>query len=153
MATWGLGGSAVANAVTFAVVVGYLALVLRPRYPLPRAEAERVLRGMVCGFGHLRDEPTTRVLVLTLSGLNLAVSPALALGVALRAQGEGGAGADVLMPTAMAGFGALVAAYGVGAACAAYGLAMAVLMLLPQSRPAIRAIGLRPDLELVGSRS
>ena len=93
VAVWGLGGSALANAVTFAVVVGYLALVLRPRYPLPRAEAEPVLRGVARGFGHLGDQPTTRTLVLALSGLNLAVSPALALGVALRAQAEGwGAG-------------------------------------------------------------
>jgi MFS family permease len=248
VAAWGLGGSAVANAVTFAVVIGYLAVVLRPRYPLPRAEAEPVLRGVARGFGHLRDEPTTRTLVLTLSGLNLAVSPALALGVALRAQGEGwGAGAvglmqalvalgaavgalvllrwrprreavvgfwllvvqglaivgigagslvttavscavigvtagaassllgavfmasidgaylgrmtsilqlgdDVLMPAAMAAFGALAAAYGVGAACAAYGLAMALLMVLPLSRPTIRAISLRPEPELVGSQ-
>jgi hypothetical protein len=200
------------------------------------------------GFGHLREEPTTRTLVLTLSGLNLAVSPALALGVALRAQGEGwGAGAvglmqalvalgaavgalvllrwrprreavvgfwllviqglaivgigagslvttavscavigvtagaassllgavfmasidgaylgrmtsilqlgdDVLMPAAMAAFGALAAVYGVGAACAAYGLAMALLMALPLSRPTIRAISLRPEPELVGSQ-
>ena len=249
VAAWGLGGSAVANAVTFAVVVGYLALVLRPRYPLPRAEAEPVLRGVARGFGHLRDEPTTRTLVLTLSGLNLAVSPALALGVALRAQDEGwGAGAvglmqalvalgaaigalallrwrprreavvgfwllalqglaiigigvgslattaiacavigvtagsassllgavfmasvdgaylgrmasilrlgdDVLMPAAMAAFGALAAVYGVGVACAAYGIAMAGLMIVPLSRPAIRAITLRPQEELVGSRS
>ncbi|WP_051551987.1 MFS transporter [Nocardioides sp. URHA0020] len=243
VAAWGLGGSAVANAVTFAVVVGYLALVLRPRYPLPRAEAEPVLRGVARGFGHLRDEPTTRTLVLALSGLNLAVSPALALGVALRAQDEGwGAGAvgglqalvalgaavgalsllrwrpaheavvgfwllvlqglaivgigygslattaiavavvgvsagaassllgavfmasidgaylgrmtsilrlgdDVLMPAAMAGFGALAAAYGVGLACAAYGLAMAVLMSVPLSRPAIRRLSLSSGVD------
>ena len=62
-------------------------------------------------------------------------------------------GDDVLMPAAMAGFGALAAVYGVARACAAYGLAMAGLMLLPLSRPAIRAISLRPEPELVGSRS
>jgi len=56
------------------------------------------------------------------------------------------------MPAAMVGFGALAAAYGVGVACAAYGLAMAGLMVLPLSRPAIRAISLRPAQELVGSR-
>jgi len=62
-------------------------------------------------------------------------------------------GDDVLMPAAMVAFGALAAAHGVGAACAAYGLAMAGLMVLPLSRPAIRAISLRPEPELVGSRS
>ncbi len=89
VATWGLGGSAVANAVTFALVVGYLALALRPRYPLPRAAAEPVLRGIARGFAHLRDEPATRTLVLTLSGLNLALTPAMALGLALHVQDSG----------------------------------------------------------------
>lgn len=51
-------------------------------------------------------------------------------------------GDDVLMPAAMVAFGALVAAYGVGAACATYGLAMAALMGVPLSRPAIRRISL-----------
>jgi MFS family permease len=239
VAAWGLGGGATANAVTFAVVVGYLVLVLRPRYPLPRAKAEPVLRGVARGFGHLRDEPTTRTLVLTLSGLNLAVSPALALGVALRAQEAGwGVGAvglmqalvglgaaagavsllrwrpdreavvgfwllvlqgiaiagigvgtllttavactiigvtagaassllgatftalvdgeylgrmvsitrlgdDVLMPLAMAAFGAIAGAAGVTAACATYGLTMAAAMALPLSRPVIRGLSLR----------
>ena len=69
-----------------------------------------MLRGVARGFGHLRDEPTTRTLVLALSGLNLAVSPALALGVALRAQGEGwGAGAVGLMQ-ALVALGAAIGA-------------------------------------------
>lgn len=235
---WGLAGSALANAVTFGVVVAYLALALRPRYPLPRATAEPVLRGVARGFAHLREQPTTRTLVLTLSGLNLAVSPALGLGVALRVQEAGwgaqtlgmlqavvGLGAvagslallrrrpgreavagfwllvlqglaiaglglgsviptalacavigvtagaasallgavfvgtvdgaylgrmvaitrlgdDVLMPVAMVGFGALAGAAGVGTACAAYGLAMAMAMLVPLSRPAVRGLSL-----------
>jgi len=239
VAGWGLGGSAAANAVTFGVVVAYLALALRPRYPLPRTTAEPVLRGVARGFAHLKEEPTTRTLVLTLSGLNLAVSPALALGVALRVQQEGwgahtlgvlealvGLGAaagslallrwrprheavagfwflvlqglaivgigtgslaatvaacaaigvtagaassllgavfvatvdgeylgrmasitrlgdDVLMPVAMAAFGAVAGGAGVGTACAVFGLAMAVLMVLPLSRPAVRRMSLQ----------
>jgi MFS family permease len=238
VAVWGLGGSALANAITFAVVVGHLALALRPRYPLPRAEAEPVLRAVGRGFAHLCDQPTTRTLVLTLSGLNLAVSPALALGIALRAHDAGwGAGTlgalqalvglgaavgaltllrwqpareavagfwllvlqglaivgigvgsiaatavacavigvtagaassllgavfvatvdggylgrmaaltrlgdDVLMPAAMVAFGALAGAAGVGTACAVFGLAMAGLMVVPLSRPAVRRISL-----------
>ena len=110
VAVWGLGGSAVANAVTFAVVVGYLALVLRPRFPLPRAEAEPVLRGVARGFEHLRDEPMTRTLVLALSGLNLAVSPALALGVALRAQAEGWGSGTLGLLQALVALGAAIGA-------------------------------------------
>ena len=92
--------------VTFAVVVAYLAVALRPRYPLPRTAAEPVLRGVVRGFAHLKDEPTTRTLVLTLSGLNLAVSPALALGVALRVQQEGWGAHTLGVLEALVGLGA-----------------------------------------------
>ncbi|KQW46021.1 hypothetical protein ASC77_19150 [Nocardioides sp. Root1257] len=248
VATWGIGGSAVANAVTFGVVVGYLALALRPRYPLPRAESEPAIRGIARGFAHLRDVPATRTLVLTLSGLNLAVSPALSLGLALHVREadwgahtlgllnatvglsaalgalalfrwrprheattgfwflvlQGGAiavlaagplvttalacavigatsgaasallsavfvgtvdgaylgrmasiqmlGDDVLMPLGMVVFGLFASGAGVAWACAGFGLAMALLMLVPLSRPAIRAISLRPEEELVGSR-
>jgi MFS family permease len=95
VALWGMGGSAVANAITFGLVVGYLALALRPRFPLPRAEAEPALRGIARGFAHLRDVPTTRTLVLTLSGLNLAISPALLLGLTLHVR-ESGWGAHTL---------------------------------------------------------
>jgi len=249
VATWGMGGSAVANAVTFGLVVGYLALALRPRYSLPRAGSEPVLRGVVRGFAHLRDVPATRTLVLTLSGLNLAISPALALGLTLHVRESGwgahalglldalvglcgavgafalvrwrprhearagfwflvvqgaaiallatgpvvttavacaligltsGAasallsavfaatvdaeylgrmaaiqrlGDDVLMPPAMVGFGALASGAGVGTACAAYGVAMALLMLVPLSRPAVRGISLAGSGSLVRSRS
>jgi len=249
VATWGIGGSALANAVTFGLVGGYLALALRPRYPLPRAESEPALRGIARGFAHLRDVPATRTLVLTLSGLNLAVTPALSLGLALHTRDagwgahtlgllnaivglsaalgalallrwrprreataafwflvlQGGAiavlgagpvvttalacavigatsgaasallsavfvgtvdgeylgrmasiqmlGDDVLMPLAMVVFGVVASGLGVSWACAGFGLAMALLMLLPLSRPAIRAISLRPEEELVGSRT
>jgi MFS family permease len=241
VAASGIVGAAAANAVTFAVVVGYLALVLRPRYPLPRAESEAVLRGVARGFAHLRAEPTTRTLVATLSGLNLAVSPALALGVALESRQQGwgaqtlgalealvGLGAaagalcllrwrprydaltgfaflvvqglavaalatgslvvtalacavigvtaggassllsavfvatvdgaylgrmasiqrlgdDVLMPGAMAAFGALAGATGPGTACVVFGAGMTAAMAVPLSRPAIRSITLSPE--------
>lgn len=119
VAGWGLGGSAVANSLTFAVVVGYLVLALRPRYPLPRSAPEPVLRSVAGGFAHLRDEPTTRTLVLVLSGLNLAVSPALALGVTLHAR-DGGWGAHTV--------GVLQALVGLGAA----GGALSLLRWRPQ---------------------
>jgi hypothetical protein len=51
-------------------------------------------------------------------------------------------GDDVLMPAAMVAFGALAGAAGVGAACAVFGLAMAGLMVVPLSRPAVRRISL-----------
>lgn len=110
VAAWGIGGAAAANAITFAVVVGYLLTVLRPRYPLPRSAAEPVLRGVAHGFAHLRDEPTTRTLVVTLSGLNLAVSPALSLGVALQSRHQGWGAQTLGLLEALVGLGAAAGA-------------------------------------------
>ncbi|NYJ00179.1 MFS family permease [Nocardioides thalensis] len=90
----GLGASAAVDAATFLAMGAYL-LLLRPRYPLARDPSGSVLAGLRAGFQHLRDEPTVRSLVLALSGLNLVVGPALALGVALRAS-EAGWGAHLL---------------------------------------------------------
>jgi MFS family permease len=87
VAAGGLATCAVVDAVTFLAMAGYLVLV-RPRHPLQRAEGHW-LRGILAGFAHLRDEPTTRTLVLTLMGLNLALVPAETLGLALRVQHEG----------------------------------------------------------------
>ena len=41
-----IGTSAAADAVTFAAVAVFVVVGLRPRYPLPRAEAERPLRSI-----------------------------------------------------------------------------------------------------------
>jgi len=54
-------------------------------------------------------------------------------------------GDDVLMPAAMAGFGALATVASLPVAFAAYGGAMALLMAWPLCNPALRAIRLRPD--------
>ncbi|MDD9349194.1 MFS transporter [Mumia sp.] len=89
----GLTVSAALNAITYLGVLGYLAVALRLRFPMPRMDPAPVLRAIGEGFGHLRTTRTTRTLVITLSGLNLAVGPALGLGLALRVRdAEWGAG-------------------------------------------------------------
>ena len=93
VALGGLTASAALNAITYLGVLGYLAVVLRLRFPMPRMDPTPMLRAIGEGFGHLRTTPTTRTLVITLSGLNLAVGPALGLGLALRVrEAEWGAG-------------------------------------------------------------
>jgi MFS family permease len=93
VAAWGLGGSAALNAVTFGVVVLFLALKLRVRFPLPRSEPEPVLRSVRKGFAYLGSARTARTLVISLMGLNLFVGPALGIGLAIRAvQDDWGAG-------------------------------------------------------------
>lgn len=106
----GIEGSASVDAVTFVGVVAFLVIWLRPRYPIDRAEAEPVLRSIRRGFGHLRRTPTTRTLVLALSGLNLAVTPALGLGIPLRASAEGWGAQAVGILEALVGLGAAVGA-------------------------------------------
>ena len=76
----GLVGSAAVNALTFSLVVAFIAIWLRPRFLLARAARESVLHGIARGFAHLGTHPTTRTLVIALSGLNLAVGPAVGIG-------------------------------------------------------------------------
>jgi len=109
----GLLGSASANAVTFAVVVAFVAIWLRPRFALPRAAQESTWRGIRRGFGHLREVPTTRTLVLALSGLNLAVGPAVGIGIALRAHDAGWGARAVGVLEACIGLGAALGALSV----------------------------------------
>ena len=107
VALGGLSAAALANAVTYAVVLLVLAVVLVARFPLSRTATEPVLRSIGAGFGYLRRDRAARVLVLTLSGLNLAVAPALGIGLALRVQaGEWGPQALGLLE-ALVGLGAV----------------------------------------------
>lgn len=109
----GLAGSASANALTFTVVVAFIAIWLRPRFRLVRAEKESALRGIGRGFAHLGANPTTRTLVIALSGLNLAVGPAIGIGLALRAHAEGWGAQAVGLFEALLGLGAALGAVSV----------------------------------------
>jgi len=113
VASAGLVGSASINALTFTVVVAFIAIWLRPRFALARTEREPALRGILHGFTHLKDAPTTRTLVIALSGLNLAVGPATGIGIALRANGEGWGAQAVGVFEALIGFGAACGALAV----------------------------------------
>lgn len=106
----GMAGSASVNAVAFALVVAFIAIWLRPRFALPRAAKESVLRGIAAGFGHLRDAPSTRTLVIALASLNLAAAPVMGVGIALRASAEGWGAEAVGFFGASAGVGAAIGA-------------------------------------------
>ncbi|MGM7665990.1 MFS transporter [Microbacterium sp. A93] len=109
----GLSGSASINALTFTFVIAFIAVWLRPRFALPRAERESALRGILHGFTHMKDAPTTRTLVIALSGLNLAVGPAVGIGIALRAFDEGWGASAVGLFEALIGLGAALGAISV----------------------------------------
>jgi len=112
VATWGIGAPASVDAGTF-VLEGTFLLLVRPRYALRRAVPESALRSVAAGFVHLWHTPVTRTVVLTLSGLNLAVAPALDLGVALRAVNAGWGAHTVGYSEALVGLGATLGALGV----------------------------------------
>ncbi|MGN8245807.1 MFS transporter [Cellulomonas soli] len=108
VARGGLAGAALFDAVTFVAVGAVLVGWLRPRHRLARAEAEPVLRSVAAGFAHLRTAPHTRSLVLTLSGLNLFVGPALSIGLAVRAQADGWGAAALGTATSLVGAGGVL---------------------------------------------
>lgn len=122
VASGGLAAAAGANAVTYAGVLAYLLFALRARYPRTPAPRTPMLHAIAEGFGHLRRDARARSLVLSLLGLNLCVSPALSIGLALLVQALG-AGSAVL--------GALEATFGVGAMAGAL-----LFVRLKPSRPA-----------------
>lgn len=111
VAAFGLSGSAWLNTATYVVVVVFIVLWLRPRFALPRASAEQsVLRGVADGFRHLGRERATRTLVIALSGLNLAVSPAISIGIPLQATARGWGAGAVGVLEALVGGGAMIGA-------------------------------------------
>ena len=77
------------DAATFAVIALVLAVVVKVRYRLPRAEHARWRDSFTDGIGYLRRSPTARVFVIGLTALNVFVSPVVALGLALRVEGSG----------------------------------------------------------------
>ena len=89
LVAWGgLVAAMVVDAATFAVIAVVLALVVRARYRLPRAEEARWRDSFVAGMGYLRRTPTARTFVIGLTALNVFVSPVVALGLALRVEGS-----------------------------------------------------------------
>jgi hypothetical protein len=103
----GLSAAALLNAATYALVLVALTVLLEARFPLPRAGCEPVLRSIAAGFGYLRRDAAARVLVLSLLGLNLAVGPALGLGVPLRVEQEQWGPAMLGLLQALVGLGAV----------------------------------------------
>ncbi|MGF6821296.1 MFS family permease [Microbacterium sp. ZKA21] len=114
VAMFGITGSAAINTLTYTIVIVFIVLWMRPRFALPRASTEQsVLRGVADGFRHLRTERATRTLVIALSGLNLAVGPAIAIGIPLQATAYGWGAGAVGIFEALVGGGAMIGALAV----------------------------------------
>ncbi|MGO1234862.1 MAG: MFS transporter [Microbacterium gubbeenense] len=106
VAAGGLAAAAVANAATYTAVLLYLAFLLRARFPRKPADRIPMMRAIGDGFAYLRRDDLARGLVLSLLGLNLCVSPAMSIGLAMLVDHLGATSATL---------GALEAVFGVGA--------------------------------------
>jgi MFS family permease len=89
VAAGGLDVVMVFDAASFVVIAAVLALLLKPRFPRQRSGGATVLADLAEGFRYLRREAQARTLTIALCGLNVFVGPITAVGVALRARGEG----------------------------------------------------------------
>ncbi len=110
VAVGGLRLVMVVDAVTFAVVAAFVGLALKPRYPRTLSSTGSVRKDLAAAATYLRETPYVRALVVSLSGLNLFVSPALAVGVTIHVHRSGWGAATVGVADALVGVGAAVGA-------------------------------------------
>lgn len=143
VATGGLAGVMVADAVSFAVIAVALLTLIRPRFALPRSAGRSLLADLRDGFGYLRRAATARVLVVSLFGLNLCVGPVLAVGLVLRTRDEGWGAATLGVFQACSGLAAAAGAVVAMRWKPAYPARTGMLLLIPQAIACI-AIGTVP---------
>lgn len=98
------------DAVTFVIIGVVLYVAVRPRLPRPPVSGRSWGHDLRSGLRYVRRSVPVRTLVVAISGLNLFVSPALSVGLALRVLQQGW-GAPTL--------GLLEACVGLGAAAGA----------------------------------
>jgi len=110
VAVGGLRLVMVVDAVSFLVVAAFVGLALRPRYPRVLSSTGSVRRDLAAAYGYLRQTPYVRALVVSLSGLNLFVGPALAVGLTVHVHRYGWGAATVGVADALVGVGAAVGA-------------------------------------------
>jgi MFS family permease len=100
----------VADAVTFALVAVFVGVWLRPRYPRGLSSTGSFRRDLAAAASYLRATPFVRAFVISLSGLNLFVGPALAVGVTVHVHRSGWGAATVGIADALVGVGAAAGA-------------------------------------------
>jgi MFS family permease len=89
IAVGGLRAVALADAVSFVFISVLLAVALKPRLPRRLSTGHSIRADIAAGLRYIGHTPSVRTLVIALSGLNLFISPVLAVGVVLRVHDEG----------------------------------------------------------------
>ena len=98
------------DALSFVVIGAVYAVVLHPRFPRTLGAGASWRGDLAAGLRYVARTPAVRTLLVSFAGLNLFVSPAIAVGIALRVAHEGW-GAHTL--------GVMEACVGAGAAAGA----------------------------------
>ncbi len=132
LVAWGLGGAMTADLISFAVVLVVLLLV-RPRRALARASGGSMRADVRAGFAYLRTTPRVRDLVITLSGLNIFVTPVVSVGLALHVAERGWGAAGLGWLTGSIGAGAALGTLGALKWRPARPLRAALLLLFAQA--------------------
>lgn len=135
------------DAATFVVIAVVLALVVRPRFRLPRTDHERWRDSFVDGLRYLGRHGTAKLFVVGLAALNVFVTPVVGLGVALRVSGSGWGPHWLGIADACLAAGAILGSVAAIRWKPTYGAAAAFRMLVLQG-VAIAGVGLgwRPTL-------
>jgi MFS family permease len=89
IAVGGLRAVALVDAISFVFISVLLAFALKPRLPRRLSSGHSIRADIAAGLRYIRRTESVRTLVLALSGLNLFISPVLAVGVVLRVHDEG----------------------------------------------------------------
>jgi MFS family permease len=139
----GLRDVIIVDAVSFGVIAVVLATVLRPRFPRQLSEGRSIWSDLRGGFGYLRRTPSVRTLVIALSGLNLCVSPVLAVGLVFRTRDADWGAISLGLFEATSGVAAAVGAV-IALRWRSSDPARAGLLLLVAQAMACVAIGIAP---------
>lgn len=106
----GLAGAMLADALTFLVLGLVVAGVVRLRFHIDKGTSERWRDTFAGGLRYLRGHPAARTFVLGLCGLNVFVSPVIAVGIPLQVREQGWSSGWVGGAEVALGVGALLGA-------------------------------------------
>jgi MFS family permease len=143
VAAGGLRLVMIVDAASFVALSVLLATVLKPRLPRALSRGRSMRADIVDGLAYIRRTSAVRTLVVALSGLNLFVSPVLAVGVVLRARDAGWSSTSLgLMEATIAVSAAAASAYAI--AWRPDRAARTGLLLLVLQAAACVAVGIAP---------
>lgn len=107
VAIGGLPAAVLVDAVSFAVIAVAL-LGLHPRFPRAQTAGASLLADVRAGLAYVRRSPPVRDLTVALSGLNVFVTPVIAIGLAQHVSRSGWGSGRLGLLTGLIGAGAAV---------------------------------------------